>query len=91
VEASEILETLLELARDAGLRVRGVGRRGLEAGETVPTSGVVRLKGEIWVLLSETDPVAIQLDVLAGALRTHAAEFVAGRYLPPAVRALLDE
>ena len=91
MEPSEILEALLDVARDAGLRVRGVGRQGLEAGELVPASGVVRLKGKIWVLLSDTDPVAIQLEVLAGALRAHASDFVSGRYLPPAVRALFED
>ena len=91
MEPSEILEALLDVARDAGLRVRGVGRQGLETGESVPASGVVRLKGEIWILLSDTDPVAIQLEVLAGALRAHASDFVSRRYLPPAVRALLEK
>lgn len=91
MEPSEILAALLDVAREAGLRVRAVSRRGLEAGESVPASGVVRLKGEIWILLSDTDPVAIQLEVLAGAVRSHAADFVSGRYLPPAVRGLLED
>ena len=36
------------------------------------------------------DPVAIQLEVLAGALRAHAPELIEARFLPPAVRALLQ-
>jgi hypothetical protein len=91
MEPSEILEALLDIARQAGLEVRGVGRSGLEAAESPPASGVVRVRGDVWVMLSSADPVAVQLDVLAGALRTHAADAVADRYLPPAVRALLDK
>ena len=49
------------------------------------------MKGDVWVMLSEVDPVTLQLEVLAGALRVHAADIVEARYLPPAVRALLEE
>jgi hypothetical protein len=90
VEPSAILEVLLDLAREAGLEVRPVGRARLEPGESPPTSGVARVKGSLWVLLSSADPVAVQLDVLARALREHAAELIEARHLPPAVRAVLD-
>ena len=90
MESSAILEALLDLARDAGLEVRAVGRGGLEPGESPPGSGVVRVKGDVWVMLSSVDPVAIQLEVLAAALRDHAADWIEGRYLPPAVRTLLE-
>jgi len=91
MEPSEILEVLLDLARDTGVEVRSVPRTGLAAGELPPGSGVVRVKGDVWVMLSEADPVALQLGVLAGALRDHAADALEDRYLPPAVRALLEE
>ena len=91
MEPSAILEVLLDLARDAGLEVRPVGSEGLEPSESPPGSGVVRVKGEVWVMLSSVDPVAIQLEVLAGALRDHAAKLIEDRYLPPAVRSLLEE
>jgi hypothetical protein len=90
VEPSAILEVLLDLAREAGLEVRPVGRAGLEPGEPPPGSGVVRVKRKIWVLLSSADPVAVQLDVLARALREHAAEVIEAHHLPPAVRAVLE-
>lgn len=90
MEPSEILEALLDLARGAGLEVRGVGRGGVEAGESPPGSGVCRVKGDVWVMLSDADPVTIQLEVLAQALRTHAADHIEDRYLPPAVRLLLE-
>lgn len=89
MEPSEILAALLDVARDAGLQVRSVGA-ALEPGLPQPGSGVVKLKGRVYVMLSSVDPVAIQLETLAGALREHAADFVEGRHLPPALRQLLD-
>jgi hypothetical protein len=90
MEPSRILDVLLDLAREADLEVRPVGRGGLEAGESQAASGVVKLKGRVWVMLSSVDPVAIQLEVLAGALRDHAAEWIEQKHLPPAIRDLLD-
>ena len=88
MEPSAILEALLEVAREAGLEVRGVERG--EPGLPQPGSGVVKLKGRVFVMLSSVDPVAIQLEVLAAALRDHAAGTIADRHLPPALRALLE-
>jgi hypothetical protein len=48
------------------------------------------VKGDVWVMLSSVDPVIVQLEVLASAVRDHAAHVIADRYLPPAVRELLD-
>ena len=90
MESSDILASMLDLAREAGFEVRPVGRSGLEAGETPPASAVCRVRGAVWVMLSSEDPVAIQLGVLAGALRRHAARLIEERHLPPAVRALLE-
>ena len=50
----------------------------------------MKLKGKVFVMLSSVDPVAIQLEILAGALREHAADFLEERHLPPALRELLD-
>lgn len=90
MEPSQILEALLEVARQAGLEVRPVGRGGLEPGEPQAGSGVVRLKGRVYVMLSSIDPVAIQLEVLARAVREHAGDWIEGHHLPPAVRDLLE-
>lgn len=90
MEPSAILEVLLDLAREAGVEVRPVGRGGLEAGESQPGSAVVRVRGDVWVMLSSVDPVAIQLEILARALREHASELIESRHLPPAVRAVLE-
>ena len=90
MEPSAILEALLDLAREANLEVRPVGRGGLEPGESQPGSAVCRVKGEVWVMLSSIDPVAIQLQVLARALCEHAGDLIEARHLPPAVRSVLE-
>jgi hypothetical protein len=90
MEPSEILQVLLDLAREAEIEVRPVGRQGLEAGEPQPGSGIVKLKGRTWVMLSSVDPVAIQLEVLAKALKENAADLLESRHLPPQIRRVLN-
>lgn len=80
----ELLEALLELAREVDLEVRRVAAAEAE------TSGVCRLRSRIWVLLSSADPLEQRIAVLAAALRDHAREACESRYLPPAVRAALE-
>lgn len=90
MQDSEILELLLELARDAGLVVRiGSGHAG-GPDETPLASGVCRVRDEIWVVLSVHEPVVGQIEVLADALKKHAGTLLEERFLPPAVRAWLD-
>jgi hypothetical protein len=89
--ASEIMQELLALAAEANLEVRVVGRQGGVEGESPPTSAVCRVRGAVWVVLSAADPVEVQLDVLAKALRANAGELLETRYLPPAVRQRLYE
>ena len=68
MEDAEILEVLLELARDAGLVVRiGSGTTGSD--ETPLASGVCRVRDEVWVVLSVHEPAVGQIRVLAGALK----------------------
>jgi len=89
VQESEILEVLLELATEAGMRVKAAGRDA--GGESLPlSSGVCRVRGELWVVLSNVEPPGAQIRVLAAAIRTHAAALVEERHLPPAVRAWLE-
>ena len=86
MELSELMERLTALAGEAGLKVREV-----RADAEPPTaSGVCRLRGEIWVLLVAADGLERRVDVLAGALKTHAGAILEGRYLPPAVRERLS-
>jgi hypothetical protein len=84
VSPRERLEALLALAREVDLEVRRIA-----AGEAA-TSGVCRLRGEVFVLLAAGDPPERQLAVLAGALRDHRGDACEARYLPPAVRAALE-
>ena len=90
VEPAQLLVALLELARDVGLRVRalGVGSGGDAA--LPASSGVCRVRGELWVLLADSEPVARRVDVLASALCNHAPDLLERHYLPPAVRECLE-
>ena len=90
MDEAQILEHLLELAGEAGMKVRAGGSGRL--GDDLPpvASGVCRVRGELWVVLAEGDGLLIQIDTLADALRTHAAQFIEDRHLPPAVRTFLD-
>ncbi len=90
MDETQIFEALLELAAEAGMKVR-LGGRG-KLGEDLPpvASGVCRVRGELWVVLAASDSVPVQITTLAQALREHAAEFVESRHVAPAVRAFLD-
>jgi hypothetical protein len=85
VELSELLERLVELARELGLEVRELRAGALS--DPPPASGVCRLRGATWVMLCDSDTLAQRVDTLVGALRAHAAPgTLEGRYLPPALR-----
>ncbi len=89
MELSELLARLADLAREAGLEVREL--RAATEGHRSPASGVCRVRGETWVLLAASDDLEERVEVLARALKTHAAPFLESRYLPPAVRARLSK
>ena len=90
VDPVQLLAALLELARDTRLRVRVLGN-GSGADAAAPaSSGVCRVRGELWVLLADADPVARRVEVLAGALCDHAPDLLERHYLPPAVRECLE-
>ena len=89
MEQAELLAALLELAREVGLGVRRIGAGAHD--ELAPAaSGTCVLRGRPLVLLSAADPPDRQLEVLARALREHAAEALEMRFLPPAIRAWLE-
>jgi len=87
VERSELLEQLIALAREAGLEVRAA--QGGEPGLPLH-SGVCRVRGELWLVVVPSDPLEDRIEVVADALRTHAASFLESRYLPPALRERLE-
>lgn len=86
MQPEELLERLLELARDAELEVRSVPGAPLGGGEGAAPSAVCRVRGDVWVVLSAADPLERRIDVLARALATHAPALLESRYLPPALR-----
>lgn len=86
MEDAELMESMLAIASQAGLTVKHLSRGRLDDYEAPTTSGVCQVRGEVWVMLSPTDPFSVQIDVLARALREHAAGFVADHFLPPALR-----
>lgn len=81
----QIHDELLALARSAGFDVREVGKNS----DLPVASGVCRVRGSIWVILSATESLEERSDALAEALTAHASSLLADRYLPPAVRARL--
>lgn len=84
------MELLLDLTREAGIEVKLVGGSTRTEFEMTSTSALCRVKGKAWVVLDRGDPVEVQLEVLVQALRSEAAEWLEGRYLPPAVRDRLE-
>jgi len=82
-----MLELLTGLAEEAGIAVR-VARAG--DSELPPRSGVCRVRGQLVLVVSAAEPVEARIDAVAGVLRTHGAEWLEGRFLPPAVRERID-
>jgi hypothetical protein len=90
MQPSEVLEALLELAADVQLEVRVLRGQNPADTEFAPTSACCRVKGKAWVVLSPNDPVDLHIDVLAQGLRNEAGTALAARYLPPAIRRVLE-
>ncbi len=89
MEALEIHQALVDLAREAGLELRVMsGGRGGE-GEPLAESGVCRLRDKVIVVLSGSDSVEERISVLVSALQTFAPEILQGRYLAPLIRSRL--
>ena len=90
MQPAEVMEALLEIAASAEIEVRSARPGAPADGDWITESGVCRLRGKLFVVLSPSDSVEEQLDGLARALRDHAPRVLEGRYLPPAVRARLE-
>jgi hypothetical protein len=89
VEGQALLELLVELAREAGIRVRAIPRSAAD-GDPSPRSGSCRIRGSPWLLLASGDSLEDRIEAAAAALRTLAPGALEGRYLPPAVRDRLN-
>ncbi len=88
MQPAELHDALLELAREAGLRVERLP--ATRDGDAATRSGVCRLRGELRVLLAPGDGVEDRIEALAAGLRAFGAGPLEGRWLPPAVRARLE-
>jgi len=90
MEDAEILERLLELASEAGFRVQIAGRGAVGMNDLPLSSGICRVKGVLWIVLSGQEPTRVQIDVIGRALREHASDMLEERHLPPVLRLRLD-
>jgi hypothetical protein len=91
VETPDVLEALLELCGEAGLEIRSIGLHSQPAGEPPPTSAVCRVRNSVWVVMCAADPPERHIEVLVEALRGHASDMLEERFLPPALRELLQD
>ena len=88
MEAEGVLDSLLALARAAGVEVREA--RGAGEGESGPRSASCRLRGQFWVILVTSDPLEERIRALADALDQADPGWLETHYLPPALRARLE-
>ena len=86
MENDELLRQLVDLSRDAGLRVHQIAGRAAAEGEPPAASGLCRIGTQNVVVLSAADSLDQRVSVLARALCELAPEVIEGRYLPPALR-----
>lgn len=84
-----LLEALLELANEIGLEVRAIGSAPAPGSETPPSSGVCRVRGKLWVVLSTADPLAQQIEAIGRGVLAQAGPELEDRFLPPALRECL--
>ncbi len=82
-------EALAALAVEAGMEVRAGVEAEIEPGLPLQ-SGACRVRGVWWVVLNRREPPEAHVRVLAAALREHASEFLAQRWLAPALREQLE-
>ncbi len=85
MEGQSLLDFLVELAQEAGVKVRVIPRQVAE-GDPAPRSGICRIRGAPWLLLASGEPLEDRIEAAATAVRVHASEALEERYLPPAVR-----
>jgi hypothetical protein len=87
---AEMLDCLLDLAREAGIALRPLSARGAAEGDLPVRSGVCRVRGQLLVMLAASDSVEDRIDVLLHALRSAGPAVLEGRWIPPAVRERLE-
>ena len=85
MEGQALLDFLVELAQEAGIKVRVIPRTAGEV-DPAPRSGSCRIRGAPWLLLASDESLEDRIEAALAAVRAHALEALEGRYLPPAVR-----
>jgi hypothetical protein len=73
MEAPALLDCLLEIAGETGLPVQRMGRQPAFEGLPLGASGVCRVRGELRVLLFESDPLAERIRCWRGPCARAAA------------------
>src|SRR5262249_2232211 len=91
VSPADVLDALVARWREAGLEVRRVRGIPEAPGEPPARSGLCRVRGAPWLVLSDADGLDERIAAAADALRRSAPDLVAARYLPPAVRERLAD
>ncbi len=84
------LRELQDLAAAVQLQVREIRGSARSEFEPQAASGVCVVRGQTWVVLSGADPLAERIAFLARALRELRGAELEQRYLPPALRELLN-
>ncbi len=90
MEPAALLDALALLAAETGLVVQRVAGQPVFEGLPPSSSGVCTIRGEVRVVLSDSDPLSARIQVLARALRSRCGAELEGRFLPPAVRQCLE-
>ena len=88
MEDAALLDALVELAEELGITVR-VLTGAARDGEALQ-SGPCRVRGEPWLMLAAHEPLEARQAAAIAALREFASEALADRYLPPALRNVLE-
>ena len=86
MDAQALLDALLVLASELDVRVEELPGQAPLEGFSPTGSGLCRVRGRSWVLLSPAEPLERRIEVRCEALRELGAEALRDRYLPPAVR-----
>jgi len=86
MEEQTKLNALIELAESLGITLRNAPAAA--GGSEHPGGALVRLKAREILFLDPTASLADQIDAVAAALRGRAE--LAGQFLPPEIRELID-
>jgi len=91
VEPNQQLDFLVGLAEEAGITVRVMPRGAGRSGDPLPESGPCQVRGAPWLILAAGEPLSARIAAAVAALRRFAGPELEDRYLPPAVRDLLEQ